>query len=104
MIHLPRLLFALWLAVALAVGQHAVDVHALGHASHDLEHQDFSPGPGECDNHSLFASIGSGLAVEAPVAPLVAGAHVAPPAEAIRSAELAHHHPFRSRAPPRSLA
>lgn len=99
-----RYFLALGLALAFALGQHVAALHALGHAAGALSHNESTPAPAKCAEHSLFASIGAALGATAPVAPYIAtaAAVAVPPAPA--SASLAPRSFFLSRAPPVSSA
>jgi hypothetical protein len=94
-----RLGFALWLALALVAGQHAVLLHDLGHASESLaQKHDGKPAPTKCDKHYAFAQVlGTAGAVFAipdvacDVADFPAPESGAPPARALA---------YRAQAPP----
>ena len=102
----PNFLAALVLALAFLLGQHAAALHALGHASEELEHasHDSDRPPKACEDHALFAAVGNAVAAQAPVAPFIASASPNDRAEAIRSASLPQRFFFHSRAPPVSPA
>lgn len=98
--HLHRLSVALWLSLALLVGQQAAALHALSHATDQVTHkQDSKPLSSSCDQCSAFSQLSGAVTASVPSVALIAGAvailHVA------RS-----HGPtvswlaFRSRAPP----
>lgn len=97
-------LFALCLALSLAIGQQAVMLHALKHAVEDLARGDLLPAPAKCDEHSLFASAASAVGSDPPVAPYVAA--VVQPASDLDSpgVDLAPRRTFLAHAPPTSLA
>ncbi|HUQ28345.1 MAG TPA: hypothetical protein VM051_07115 [Usitatibacter sp.] len=93
-----RIFFALWMALAVVVGQQAVALHDLAHAGGHK--QDSTPGKGTCDK--CFACAELSGAVGASIPP-VALPEIAPLPREIRSAASACSAPrlaFRSRAPP----
>jgi hypothetical protein len=104
MTRLRRLGFALWLALALLVGQQAVVLHDLGHARESLgEQRDTQLPQKACEEHFLCAQLGSAVG-----SALLVLAHAA--AGAIDSgvfldalAPAAPRLAFRSRAPPTLL-
>lgn len=97
---LHRLVFAFGVALALAIGQNAATLHALGHATDELASHGKAPAPSQCADHSLFTAVGIAATGKAPVAPFIAAVlpHSAPVADA--TASLAPRLSFRSRAPP----
>lgn len=96
-------LLVAWLVLALAWGQQAALLHALGHASERLAaHEDSGPLPAKCADHSLFSSLSSALGAQAPQVAAVAPAGVAPEAQRPRSAWTELRLSFLSRAPPAS--
>lgn len=100
MIRLRQLFTAFGLAVALVLGQQATALHALAHASDDVQRTESTP-PGEaCEEHSLFVALGHGVAAKPAPAPLVAAESARPAVEALRSAALPQRFRFHSRAPP----
>jgi hypothetical protein len=98
-----KLGFALWLALALLVGQQAAALHELGHATAQFAQDKGTPsGSAKCDKHFLFAQFSGAVgaftcvpAVSAAV-PIAALIHQAFAPTAVRFA-------FRSRAPPAIL-
>lgn len=95
-----HILVAFGLALALVLGQHATALHALAHASGEVQQKD-STSPGKaCEEHSLFVALGHGVAAKSPTVPLVAAECARPAAEALRSATLPQRFRFHSRAPP----
>ena len=95
-----RLGFALWLALALLVGQQAAALHDLGHATAEFAQDKGSPaGAAKCDKHFLFAQFSGAVGSLCSVPPVSAGDAVAAlfhQAFAPTPARFA----FRSRAPP----
>ena len=88
---LRRLGFALWLALALVVGQQAAALHALGHATESLSHKQDQkqPAQSKCGECFVCSQLGAGAATTIPEVPLVecgvatqvasaVGAHAAP--------------------------
>jgi hypothetical protein len=98
-----KLGFALWLALALLVGQQAAALHELGHATAEFAKDKGSPsGTTKCEKHFLFAPF-SGAACAFASAPAVS------PVEAVAAlfhqafAPTATRLAFHSRAPPTVL-
>ena len=93
-----KVLFALWMALAVVLGQQAVALHDLAHvAGHK---QDSTPGKATCDKCFACAELSS--AVGASIPPVTLD-DAAPLAQDSRSAAPARSAPllaFRSRAPP----
>ncbi|HUP98374.1 MAG TPA: hypothetical protein VM073_10545 [Usitatibacter sp.] len=97
---LRRLGFALWLALALVLGQHAAAMHDLGHASEKLSHPDSKPAKVKCGECFACAQLVGGgapahLSFEAPAAQACI---------AIRSQDELHSAPtfaYFSRGPPK---
>jgi hypothetical protein len=94
------LFLAFGLALALAIGQNAAALHALGHATDELASHGKAPAPSQCADHSLFTAVGIAAAGKAPVAPFIASVSPRSPQVAEVAASLAPRHGFRSRAPP----
>ena len=69
---LRRLGFALWLALALVVGQQAALLHDLGHASEKLTQKDSKPAPSKCDECFACAQLVGGAPVTVATVPPVA--------------------------------
>jgi hypothetical protein len=95
--------FALWLALALLVGQQAAALHELGHATAEFKQDKGSPAGGfKCQNHFLFAPFAGAVGTHCP-APLVAAPEIieAPVHQAFAPA--ATRFVFQSRAPPAIL-
>lgn len=98
-------LLVAWLVLALAWGQQAALLHALGHASERLAaHEDSGPIPAKCADHSLFSSLASALGSQAPQVAAVIPASARPEAQQPRSAWTELRLSFLSRAPPASPA
>ena len=99
-----RLGFALWLALALVVGQQAAALHALGHATEQLSHKQDSkqPAQSKCGECFVCSQLGAGAATTIPeVAIVECGV-----ATAFAEAASAHAAPilaYRSRGPPTLL-
>lgn len=96
---LRRIFFAIWMALALVVGQQALALHDLAHANPSHK-QDSTPGKGTCDKCFACAQLSGAVSASIPAVPLVAAApHLGlDPADCaiLASPRLA----FRSRAPP----
>jgi FtsP/CotA-like multicopper oxidase with cupredoxin domain len=92
--------FALWLVLALLVGQQAAALHELGHATAEFKQDKGSPGSSsKCDKHFLFAQFSGAVGPLCPVPPVSAGDVV----EALvhqAFAPTAARFAFQSRAPP----
>ena len=98
-----KLGFALWLALALLVGQQAAALHELGHATAEFAKDKGSPsGSTKCDKHFLFAQFSGAVDTTCPLLEMSSGevaAALVHQAFAPAAARLA----FRSRAPPTIL-
>ena len=94
-----KLGFALWLALALLVGQQAAALHELGHAAARIADEGTPPASTPCDKHFLFAQSLGPAGSFASVPPVPADAIVAAPASQ-QHAPAATRLAFRSRAPP----
>jgi len=104
MTRLRRFASAVWLALALVVGQHAAALHDLGHATERLaSKKDSIPAPSSCDQCFVCSGLASAAtptlpALHAPQAASAASAQV--DQQCVPTpARLA----FRSRAPPTLL-
>jgi len=91
--------FLLWLALALVVGQQALLLHDLAHASEKLSQKDSKPAPAKCDQCFACAQLAGGAPATVPTVPAVTCgidgvAHVEQ--VALAAALLA----YRSQAPP----
>ena len=101
---LRHLGFALWLALALVVGQQGAMLHSLVHANESVSHKKgSSPAKSQCDTCSQFASFAGAVGAHSSATPVV---DASPPralaghaAAAGVSTRLAYH----SRAPPALL-
>jgi hypothetical protein len=104
MIRLRRFWILALLALAFAVGQHAAQLHDLGHAVQTLhsDSKDFHPGSVQCDKCFAYAQLGSGAAAHVPVLPAV---FVASPEFSVSSTPAQSRTVIyaRSRAPPQVL-
>jgi len=96
-----RLLFALTLGLALLAGQHAAQLHDLGHALKRVSgsQQDQHPASDKCDKCSLYAPFSGAASTQALAAAIVAAAIVIAPF-AFLPAPLRTVVAARSRAPP----
>lgn len=76
---LRRLLFALVLGLALVAGQHAAQLHDLGHALKRMQSgsQDQHPGADTCDKCSLYAPFSGAASAHPLVIAVIAAAIVA---------------------------
>ena len=72
-----RLYFAFLLAFALVAGQHAAQLHDLGHALKRVQQQDQHPGSDTCDKCSLYAPFSGGASAHVAAVAIVAAAIVA---------------------------
>jgi hypothetical protein len=66
---LRRLFTALWLALALLVGQQAAALHDLGHAINQVEHKGSVPASNTCDECFACAQLGAAVGIEPPAIP-----------------------------------
>jgi hypothetical protein len=98
-----KLGFALWLALALLVGQQAAALHELGHATSAFKQDKGTPsGSAKCDKHFLFAQFSGAVGAFSCVPAVSAGEAIAAlvhQAFAPAATRLAFH----SRAPPTIL-
>lgn len=77
---LRRFLFALVLGLAVVAGQHAAQLHDLGHAFKRVQsgsQHDQHPGTDTCDKCSLYAPFGGAASTYVAGIPLVAAAIIA---------------------------
>jgi hypothetical protein len=95
---LRRIFFALWMALAVVAGQHAVALHDLSHvAGHK---QDSTPGKTTCEKCFACAELSSAVGASVPPAALPNAAPAALDAFSEACAAAAPRLAFRSRAPP----
>ena len=93
-----RILFALWMALAVVLGQQAVALHDLAHvAGHK---QDSTPGKGTCDKCFACAELSSAVGTSIPPATLPDTAPVSHDTRSEATVCSAPRLAFRSRAPP----
>lgn len=97
---LRRLGFALWIALALLVGQQAAALHDLGHATSQLSEKGGKPASPVCDQCFLGAQLAGAVGATPPALLLAATVDVGPPALPAARVIAAAAPPFRSRAPP----
>lgn len=98
--NLRRLFLALGLALALALGQQAAALHALGHAADELARQESTSAPFKCTDHSLFASFAGAVGAEPPAPPFMATVALAERVDPQPPAWLPSRYAYLSRAPP----
>ncbi|MGH8674475.1 MAG: hypothetical protein ACREVG_09225 [Burkholderiales bacterium] len=92
--------FFLWLAIALAVGQHAGLLHGLAHAAEKVaQKQDSKPAQTKCEQCSLCAQLAGAASAPQPSAAVVAGLVPAAPF-VVHAAPVVSTVVFLSRAPP----
>jgi hypothetical protein len=96
-----RIALALWLALAVLVGQQAAALHDLGHATQQLSQKKESPhAPTSCDKCFACAELSGAMLATAPGVPVVAaGNHVSFTVPDL-GVQYAPRLAFRSRAPP----
>jgi hypothetical protein len=95
-----KLGFALWLVLALLVGQQAAALHELGHATAEFAQDKGTPsGSSKCDKHFLFAQFSSAVGTLSFV-PAVSAGHVIAALVYQAFAPTATRLAFHSRAPP----
>jgi hypothetical protein len=97
-----KLGFALWLALAILVGQQAAALHDLGHAAAQITDEGAPPSSSPCDKHFLFAQSFGPAGAFASV-PAVSAGVVATTPRVQQFAPAATRFAFRSRAPPTFL-
>ena len=99
-----RFLSAFWLALALLIGQQAAALHALGHATEQLQQKkDSAPAPSSCDLCIAYAQFSGAAGSKVAALPVVAAAAVAPLDFVVAGSPAAARLAFRSRAPPTLL-
>jgi hypothetical protein len=94
---------ALWLALALLLGQAAAAMHELGHATARLSQQESTPAPSSCDLCCACAQLGGIAGTAFPTLPLVQTVEALPTCISASVAPAATHFAFLSRAPPTLL-
>lgn len=102
MSHFRRLGFALWVALALLVGQQAAALHDLGHAVAQVTDEGAPPASSTCDKHFLFAQ-SFGPAGSSASVPAVCADAVAAAPQTQQYAPATTRFAFHSRAPPTLL-
>ena len=95
---LRRIFFALWMALAVVVGQQAVAMHDLAHAFGHK--QESTPGKSTCDKCFACAELSSALGASIPPVALPDTAPSVVPVDSDSAACGAPRLAFRSRAPP----
>jgi hypothetical protein len=99
-----RIAIALWLALALLVGQQAAALHDLGHATEKLSHkQDSKPASTTCDLCFACAELSGAIGTTLPSLPCADGAPVQVAVSLDAGVATAPRLAFRSRAPPTLL-
>ena len=99
MTRVRRIFFALWMALAVVVGQQAVALHDLAHvAGHK---QDSTPGKSTCDKCFACAELSSAVGASIPPVAVPDAAPVLLDSTSRAAAGAAPRLAFRSRAPPR---
>jgi len=94
-----RILFALWMALAVVVGQQAVALHDLSHvAGHK---QDSTPGKSTCDKCFACAELSSAVGTSIPAVVLPDATPVVREQHSDAAFCTAPRLAFRSRAPPK---
>jgi hypothetical protein len=97
-----HIFFALWMALAVVVGQQAVVLHDLSHvAGHK---QDSTPGKSTCDKCFACAQLSGAVGASVPVVPAIPADDAAPIAVIALVAPAPARFAYQSRAPPPSLA
>ena len=98
-----KLGFALWLALALLVGQQAAALHELGHATAEFAQDKGKPSDSsKCDKHFLFAQFSGAVGTFSSV-PVVSAGEVVAALVYQAFAPAATRFAFNSRAPPSVL-
>jgi hypothetical protein len=98
-----KLGFALWLALALLVGQQAAALHELGHATAEFsQDKGKPPGSSKCDKHFLFAQFSGAVGTVSSV-PAVSADEVIEALVHQAFAPAVARLAFHSRAPPAIL-
>ena len=97
---LRRLGTALWLALALLVGQQAAALHDLGHAIQQVEHKGSTPASNTCDECFACAQLGAAVGIDPPVVPQASATEAVPRLDAWSSPCAAPRVAFLSTGPP----
>lgn len=97
---LRRLGFALWIALALLVGQQAAALHDLGHATSELSEKGGKPASATCDQCFLCAQLAGAVGATPPGITAPLASYGVPVALAVLAPQTAEAPPFLSRAPP----
>lgn len=100
---LRRLGTALWLALALLVGQQAAALHDLGHAIQQVEHKGSTPAGNTCDECFACAQLGAAVGIDPPAIPQSAATDALPCTTHSSSFEAAPRLAFLSTGPPAQL-
>ena len=95
-----RFLSALWLALALVLGQQAVALHALGHATEQLSQKKSKPAPVSCDECFACATLSGAMGATIPQVPVIVADSLRVISPLHRDASVAARLAFHSRAPP----
>jgi len=100
---LRRLGTALWLALALLVGQQAAALHDLGHAIQQVEHKGSAPSSNTCDECFACAQLGAAVGIDPPAIPQGDATEAVPHIAAWTSPSTAPRLAFLSTGPPALL-
>ncbi len=98
---LRRLATALWLALALLVGQQAAALHDLGHAIQQVEHKGSTPSSNTCDECFACAQLGAAVGIDPPAIPQGAATDAVPRLDTWSSPCTAPRVAFLATGPPR---
>jgi hypothetical protein len=102
MSRIRRIFFALWMALAVVLGQQAVALHDLAHvAGHK---QDSTPGKDTCDKCFTCAQLSGALGTSLPAIPAPTADDAAPIVVLALAAPAPARFAYHSQAPPPSLA
>jgi hypothetical protein len=94
--------FALWLALALFMGQQVAVLHDLGHASEQLGQKSDTKVPKPCNEHFACSQLANAVGSNPPTVPQVSSADVRSASSLDQGTSTPARLAYRSRAPPAS--
>jgi hypothetical protein len=95
---LRRIFFALWMALAVVIGQQAVAMHDLAHAFGHK--QESTPGKSTCDKCFACAELSSAVGCDVPAVPWIEAADATPCTVLTLAAPSPQRFAYHSQAPP----
>jgi hypothetical protein len=102
MSRIRRIFFALWMALAVVLGQQAVALHDLAHvAGHK---QDSTPGKDTCDKCFTCAELAGAVGSDIPALPWISATCAPPTTVVVLAAPTPARFAYQAQAPPTSLS